>query len=38
MANNYGIFFTKGGTVIRLPVNPEELPALARSWFPESPS
>ena len=26
MANNYGIFFTKGGTVIRLPVNPEELP------------
>ena len=26
MANNYGIFFTKGSTVIRLPVNPEELP------------
>lgn len=26
MANNYGIFFTKDSTVIRLPVNPEELP------------
>lgn len=26
MAINYGLFFTKGSTVIRLPVNPEELP------------
>ena len=26
MPNNYGIFFTKGSTVIRLPVNPEKLP------------
>lgn len=26
MANQYGIFFSKGDQVIRLPVNPEELP------------
>lgn len=26
MANNFGLFFTRDGTVIRLPVNPEELP------------
>lgn len=26
MANNFGIFFTRDGQVIRLPVNPEELP------------
>lgn len=26
MANNFGLFFTREGTVIRLPVNPEKLP------------
>ena len=26
MANNYGFFFTRDGTVIRLPVNPEKFP------------
>lgn len=26
MANNYGLFFTRDGTVIRIPVNPEKLP------------
>lgn len=26
MNNNYGIFFTRGTTVIRLPINPEKLP------------
>lgn len=26
MANNFGLFFTRDGTVIRLPVNPEKLP------------
>lgn len=26
MANNFGLFFTRDGTVIRLPVNPEQLP------------
>ena len=25
---NYGIFFTYGGRVIRLPINPEELPVV----------
>ena len=24
--NNFGLFFTRDGTVIRLPVNPEKLP------------
>lgn len=28
---NYGIFFTKGSTVIRLPLNPEELPDIQAS-------
>lgn len=26
MANNFGLFFTRGGNVIRLPVNPAKLP------------
>lgn len=26
MANNFGLFFTRDGTVIRLPVNPDKLP------------
>ena len=26
MANNFGLFFTRDGQVIRLPVNPEQLP------------
>lgn len=26
MVNNFGLFFTRDGTVIRLPVNPEKLP------------
>lgn len=26
MANNFGLFFTRDGSVIRLPVNPEQLP------------
>ncbi|WP_297234000.1 hypothetical protein [uncultured Flavonifractor sp.] len=26
MANNFGLFFTRDGTVVRLPVNPEKLP------------
>lgn len=26
MPNNFGLFFTRNGTVIRLPVNPEKLP------------
>ena len=26
MGNNFGLFFTRDGTVIRLPVNPEKLP------------
>lgn len=26
MTNNFGLFFTRDGTVIRLPVNPEKLP------------
>lgn len=26
MANNYGFFFTRDGTVLRLPVNPEKFP------------
>lgn len=26
MANDYGLFFTRGDTVIRIPVNPEKLP------------
>lgn len=26
MANNYGLFFTRDGQVLRLPVNPEEFP------------
>lgn len=26
MANNFGLFFTREGTVVRLPVNPEKLP------------
>lgn len=26
MANNFGLFFTRDGAVIRLPVNPEQLP------------
>lgn len=28
MATKYGIFFTRDGTVIRLPVNPEKLPVV----------
>lgn len=27
-ANNFGLFFTREGTVVRLPVNPAELPAV----------
>lgn len=26
MANNYGLFFTRGSTVLRLPVNPDKFP------------
>lgn len=28
MINNYGLFFSYGGRVIRLPINPEELPVV----------
>lgn len=31
MANNYGIFFTRDNTIIRLPVNPEKLPETRES-------
>ena len=28
MANNFGLFFTRDGVVIRLPVNPAKLPVV----------
>ena len=31
MANNFGLFFTRDGVVIRLPVNPEKLPVARDS-------
>lgn len=31
MVNNYGIFFSYGGKVLRLPINPEEVPVARES-------
>ena len=31
MTNNFGIFFTRDGSVIRLPVNPDKLPVAGET-------